>query len=1043
MLILKDYIPTRLFYKLKKYVTSDPKSIRCTVHWKTFQNTLEKINLEPCSQRLKLLLSKQKLEEKYVKTFHIQNNHKNNKSTEPNSKNTCKMVLTFLTAIYQRNVLAYLIKYILLRQLIQTLECSELMPTKKGVFYSMHKRLNEILSECVLTAFNGSNYDNYLLCNSLILIQTKLKQKIKIFKKGSSISTIHCINTTNITSLCNPKKRHIWVIKLYIKDIRNLVSANVSLDRLGQLFNLPVSKLCFPYNQATSIHRLKTMDDLQPHNDLFWKDTFFGKTTPLENRLEAQTVYTIKQCSSLYEFGTYYLIQDCLLLHSIVLTLLNTYLLDNINIFIRRNYSQSGLAYQQFFIVDPSKQISKLLAPKIINNSFFNYFIKKGVTGGLCTSFVHGKVDKNTCINEHFNYIDNPRLNPIHWPNFNTLNPWAKQFDQFPAGISTLDIRSLYPSAALKKLPVNTPLFYTRFTSHDYQRLFDEQAFYNTLNINSYCRNTRAPNRNSNSDIFQLVNKPPILFNEFYALSHYLQSLPKQIKILRFQSSFTAMGQLEFVSFPIDGFLSYQDESNTVRINLIQYHSVFRHGHRADCYTKNDPLDTIKAEKTNLVTQEILRLCQQFQHHFTSLSLPVKIDYIQLFDCDFIGHKVPTMGNFIHQYSTKYSYSNFLTSIYEKKVTGLVALKNLKINKMDQNPIFGFIIQNIEYGKSQLSPYTQAQLKHLNTASRVISVHESKGFMVISTEYLTWLRNTFGFEQEPEIFHALFFQLDDYLKSSLENKLTMRKNLKELIKCERNPILKQNYEIKAELIKLMINSCYGYTLCNLSSSKFKIFENRSTMPKKTSKIKSVFQFEEKVFLVEKIKKVKESFPTLLGHVGSYILFNSKILLLKRLYFLLKFLNPRFAQLCYMDTDSAHFLLKHPRLEDNVDISLRQEFLRFYPYHFESGSKLSGIWVFENFMNTAEYLGEKCYRLYNKDHPEEFITHMKGLSTSFQNHYHTHNTDLKKTSFLAYNIFYKSPDFAIFKCHMSKNLFANYVPNKRYFVCATGSLPLKM
>ena len=56
--------------------------------------------------------------------------------------------------------------------------------------------------------------------------------------------------------------------------------------------------------------------------------------------------------------------------------------------------------------------------------------------------------------------------------------------------------------------------------------------------------------------------------------------------------------------------------------------------------------------------------------------------------------------------------------------------------------------------------------------------------------------------------------------------MQLRQNLKERIKTEANFQTKQNLEIRAELIKLMLNSCYGYTLCNLTSNKFKHFENR-------------------------------------------------------------------------------------------------------------------------------------------------------------------------------------------------------------------------
>jgi hypothetical protein len=145
----------------------------------------------------------------------------------------------------------------------------------------------------------------------------------------------------------------------------------------------------------------------------------------------------------------------------------------------------------------------------------------------------------------------------------------------------------------------------------------------------------------------------------------------------------------------------------------------------------------------------------------------------------------------------------------------------------------------------------------------------------------------------------------------------------------------------------------------------------------------------------------------------------------------------------MDTDSAHFLVKHKKFEENVDLCLRSKFLELYNKHFESGDKISGIWVEEGFFDTGEYLGEKSYRLYNESDRNVYITHMKGLNTYFQNKYHTNDIDSLKFPYLSYNNFFKSPDFLIFKTHMSKNLFTNYVPNKRYFVSATGSLPLKL
>ena len=75
--------------------------------------------------------------------------------------------------------------------------------------------------------------------------------------------------------------------------------------------------------------------------------------------------------------------------------------------------------------------------------------------------------------------------------------------------------------------------------------------------------------------------------------------------------------------------------------------------------------------------------------------------------------------------------------------------------------------------------------------------------------------------------------------------------------------------------------------------------------------------------------------------------------------------------------------------------------------------MSGICFYE----CGEYLAEKCYRLYNKS-DDKYITHMKGLNATFQKEYHESNIDPKKFPFLAYNIFFKSPDFLILKTHMT-------------------------
>ena len=289
--ILNKHLPKPLVCKLRKYVTAPHESLRSHLDWTTFKNNLDKIDLETCAQELLVMFENLVPSDANVKTFHIANNLTSNKSTEPNHKSTTVMIYGWFTYIYQRHVLATVVKYVLLKNLLHTFESSKLTTTKKGIFSDIQLRLQEICFENVLVAFNGQNYDNYLICNSLIIILTKLKEKIFIYKKGSSISTVKITVHKNLNRFQHKsgkvKTDSTWLMSLFIKDIRNMFAANMSLDRVGKLFNLNESKLCFPYEQAKSIKALKTCHSLHPYNNEFWVDTFSSKEISLEKRLHA------------------------------------------------------------------------------------------------------------------------------------------------------------------------------------------------------------------------------------------------------------------------------------------------------------------------------------------------------------------------------------------------------------------------------------------------------------------------------------------------------------------------------------------------------------------------------------------------------------------------------------------------------------------------------------------------------------------------------------------------------------------------------------
>jgi hypothetical protein len=1054
-IILKKYFPSNIFQKIVNYVISSESNLKSHLSWEFCKSKLQKIDLENCALELLNLYENNPITDDNIKTFHISNNKMSHKATEPTHANTTQMIYRFLTYIYQRNILASIIKFIMLKSILYRFESSQLCQEKQGIFYLVYSRLQEIIFESILTAFNGQNYDNLLLSNSLVFILSKLNEQMKIYKKGASYSTMTIFIRHNLNSFPNilnkepPKQKsskngekNKWLMKLYIKDFRNLVASNMSLDKIGKLFNLKVSKLCFPYEQATSVKKIKKIKSLNVNDEQFWKDTFSNKTVDLTTRLEAQTIYDEKKFENLYAYGEHYLVQDCLLLHSVVLTLFRTYLEDSINIYLRRNFSQSNLAYQQFFIIEPSKQIKKNLAPKGIKSTFYNYFVKQAVTGGLCTAFVHGEVNRQTIINEHLNNVDFTNIDPQVWPNFANINHHihnhTSPFNESPSGISTIDIRSLYPSAAVKAIPVGLPLCFSRLIPEDFEQFKDQKRF---VCVNQVCKNARDFG-NHDTDYMHHINATPHFKTEFYALNFYLSQIPSHVKILRFQSSFTALGQLYFTKYPLDGFLSYWDPINKITyIKLIQYHSLYYHGHRNKCPVKNNSQDEQKAAITNQIKSTVVSLADHFKRHF--FLDHVDIEYVEISDCDFFMHKIPKQGNFCASYKKSYSYNEFLRTIFQKNFTGFLLVKNLTIKKSAQNPIFGFVIQKVNYGAETLSDYTRQKVPQFKSSQRVVSLNKAQSFMVISTEYMCWLNENFGFESPPDIYHALIFQLDTYLKPYIENKLLTRKTLKEKIKNESNGEKKQIFEIQSELIKLMLNSCYGFTLTNVTSNKFKIFELRKQIPKGTktkNRVKSCIQFGDKIYLAELKKTIKEPFETLLGQVGSYILYHSKIILAKRLNFLLKFLNPSKAQLLYMDTDSAHFLVKHENFIDNVDDNLKPIFQQLYNKHFDSSQKISGIWVKEGFFEKAHYIGEKSYVLSN-DSNDDYVTHMKGLNQYFQKQFVEQKIDPQVNPIINYTIFQKSNDCLILKTCVSKNVFQTYVPIKRYFINATGSLPL--
>ena len=188
--VCKAFLPCKAYTKLETFLSQKKITTHNQIDWEYFKKQMKNINTTLFATEIITILKQNTVNISNVKIFHIGNNNVQENIQEPSLSNVAHMIYEFLTYIYQRNIVTTLIKYVLLHDLLHKFDSSDIITNKRGIFVLIKQRLHEILFECCLTAFNGSNYDNYLLLNSLILIMSRMKQKIRFFKKGASISTI-------------------------------------------------------------------------------------------------------------------------------------------------------------------------------------------------------------------------------------------------------------------------------------------------------------------------------------------------------------------------------------------------------------------------------------------------------------------------------------------------------------------------------------------------------------------------------------------------------------------------------------------------------------------------------------------------------------------------------------------------------------------------------------------------------------------------------------------------------------------------------------
>jgi hypothetical protein len=183
----------------------------------------------------------------------------------------------------------------------------------------IQKQATNLINNQFVFAFNGENYDNVLLLNYIcIACKERNIPKIYIQKEGSKIKRITIKN------------------QIHFAEARKLCSPNCSLDGLGKMCELEVSKMSFPFKTLTSPKVLlnpKLSTDindwkteltsakkfvLNPHNpyeitELNLNDNLFDTIRKANSVFEEKRLSTIDQFIKIYLEKDVLILQQCLI----------------------------------------------------------------------------------------------------------------------------------------------------------------------------------------------------------------------------------------------------------------------------------------------------------------------------------------------------------------------------------------------------------------------------------------------------------------------------------------------------------------------------------------------------------------------------------------------------------------------------------------------------------------------------------------------------------------------------------------------------------
>ena len=741
-----------------------------------------------------------------------------------------------------------------------------------------------------------------------------------------------------------------------------------------------------------------------------------GEIIKPDKRIQAEIAFKEAKVKNMYEYMSYYLTLDVLCLKECFFAyqdMLNE--TENWDIASNKALTISSLMYEKNYKQQFSNR-PDILPVFEIKNPFIKTVLDHSTMGGITICMFSGHVggDSGMKINSHLRHQDVKNIGP-RWPGLyelkqklleqgNTENTQLISHPQSANFIHSYDMLSLYASAMYHDIPVGP----CRQWHFGYKN--DENCFINECPLKQAVRSEETkrflPTRVSTES-----QECKFVFEYFSNFNYSMYEIKK------ISSEFHVGGKVcfEYKCYP-DLFITARNkENNQLTYFIVNFDGAYFHGlHKEYCPLSKYNHDDTKIEK-EISSQNKHKRRESFFSKFLSIRPSkenVVVKYETYTSCD-AGYCVSKDLEIFHNEKiffpikqSSLNHEQLVSCIIQKHIRGFMVVKNLAILKQDRNPSFGFAIQKTKVKENWLSPHTLECISEyasklnqnprkvkdeLCSRLKILNLHTYQDTVVIHTDFFLFLYNNFLLQDNFIIGHVLEFCHNAILKEKVNYYIERRFRIKDRIKEleQTNPTSADLSYLKAvsSVLKLYNNSLYGFTLLkpdNYKTTRYIISHRLDYInQEKVTKARLIKKVSKKTYLVS--IETRNNVLTTQAHVGSTIMFRSKITFLNAVKFILEHSDPQLLELLYCDTDSIHFATVHKALEDNILPSMKQKFMDEKNNFFFENSKIKncGVLDLETLGTLHKYITEKMYQKQTKN---EIVTVCKGVNRFFKKEY---------------------------------------------------------